>query len=62
MSITATDIMQGDFADDRGCRSGDIWCANAPPPTGSFEAYAPSLCGGDCADYEAAMADRDDDN
>ena len=51
MSITATDIMQGDFADDRGCRSRDPYCANYPPPAGSYEAYAPSLCG-ECADYE----------
>ena len=61
MSITATDIMQGDFADDRGCRGRDPYCANYPPPAGSYEAYAPSLCG-DCADYEAAMADRDGDD
>ncbi len=33
------------------CRSQDPYCGNAPPPYGSYEAYAPELCG-DCIDAE----------
>ena len=59
MSITNTDIQRGDFADDRGCRSRDPWCANAPPPVDSYEAYNGGLCS-ECADYEAERQDADD--
>ena len=65
MSITATDITQGDFADDRGCRSRDPYCANGTAPSGSYEAYIGSICGQceeDQEEREGLLAGDDDDD